>query len=144
MHFNYLIKNGTVVDGTGSKPVKSDIGIKNQTIDNLEKFYTKVGIACLRMYNIENWSLVWKKIKRMELTPNEISEYKLEFDDILVNRVNSMELVGKSALIPKNIEECVFESKNIRLRLKTEYIKPQLAHLWLLVASKHYFYNKSL
>ena len=106
-----------------------------------KKFYTEDGIACLRMYNIENWSLVWKKIKRMELTPNEISEYKLEFDDILVNRVNSMELVGKSALIPKNIEECVFESKNIRLRLKTEYIKPQLAHLWLLVASRHYFYN---
>ena len=106
-----------------------------------KKFYTDDGIACLRMYNIENWSLVWKKIKRLDLTPKEISEYELKFDDILVNRVNSLELVGKSALIPKTIEKCVFESKNIRLRLKIQYIKPQLALFWLVVASKHYFYK---
>ena len=42
MHFNYLIKNGTVVDGTGSKPVKSDVGIKNQTIEVVGDLSTSV------------------------------------------------------------------------------------------------------
>ena len=106
-----------------------------------KKFYVENGIPCLRMYNINNWKLIWKNIKRLQLTSTEISEYKLEFNDILINRVNSRELVGKSALIPKNIEECVFESKNIRLRLKAKYINPQFVHLWLIFASKYYFYN---
>ena len=76
------------------------------------------------MYNIQDWSLHWKNIKRLQLTSKEISEYRLNPNDILINRVNSLELVGKAALIPEDIEECVFESKNIRLRLKTEYIYP--------------------
>ncbi|SVB58722.1 uncharacterized protein METZ01_LOCUS211576, partial [marine metagenome] len=42
MHFNYLIKNGTVVDGTGSKPIKSDVGIKNQTIEVVGDLSTSV------------------------------------------------------------------------------------------------------
>jgi len=107
-----------------------------------KKFYTDDGIACLRMYNIENWKLIWKKIKRMDLTSDEISEFELKPDDILFNRVNSMELVGKAALIPKNIEKCVYESKNIRLRFKTKYIKPKFIHMWLSFASRHYF-NKN-
>ena len=106
-----------------------------------KQFYVENGVSCLRMYNINNWKLIWKNIKHLQLTSTEISEYKLEFNDILINRVNSKELVGKSALIPMNIEECVFESKNIRLRLKTKYINPQFVHLWLIFASKYYFYN---
>ena len=107
-----------------------------------KQFYVENGVSCLRMYNINNWKLIWKNIKHLQLTSTEISEYKLEFNDILINRVNSRELVGKSALIPMNIEECVFESKNIRLRLKTKYINPQFVHLWLIFASKYYFYNR--
>ena len=106
-----------------------------------KQFYVENGVSCLRMYNINNWKLIWKNIKHLQLTSTEISEYKLEFNDILINRVNSRELVGKSALIPMNIEKCVFESKNIRLRLKTKYINPQFVHLWLIFASKYYFYN---
>ncbi len=41
-------------------------------------FYAEEGFACLRMYNIENGSIVWKDIKRMKLTREEIEEYALK------------------------------------------------------------------
>ena len=65
----------------------------NAIIDSLKNgiykpknFYSDKGIACLRMYNIENNKIVWKKIKRMVLTVEEILEYQLLPNDILINR----------------------------------------------------------
>src|SRR5208282_5782304 len=55
--------------------------------------YADDGIACLRMYNIEIGKIVWKDIKRMRLSREEIIEYGLLPGDLLVNRVNSRELV---------------------------------------------------
>jgi type I restriction enzyme S subunit len=80
--------------------------------------YAEDGVACLRMYNIEQGKIVWKDIKRMILTGSEVEEYGLLSGDLLVNRVNSRELVGKAAPLPPGLETCVFESKNIRVRLK--------------------------
>lgn len=80
-------------------------------------FYTSDGTPCLRMYNIEDGRIVWKDIKRMRLSAAEKVDYGLIPGDVLVNRVNSRELVGKSATIPPGLEQCVFESKNIRLRI---------------------------
>jgi type I restriction enzyme S subunit len=79
--------------------------------------YYGSGVPCLRMYNIEDGRIVWKDIKKMELTNEEINEYKLLPNDLLVNRVNSRELVGKTAIFPPAMGDVVYESKNIRLRL---------------------------
>ena len=87
-----------------------------------EKFYATEGTICLRMYNIQNGQIVWKNLKRMNLTSEEISQYALKAGDILVNRVNSRELVGKAAIIDQINEPVIFESKNIRLRTEKEMI----------------------
>jgi type I restriction enzyme S subunit len=81
------------------------------------EYYVDDGIACLRMYNIEDGAIVWKDIKRMKLTEEEVDTYRLLPGDILVNRVNSRELVGKAAVIPSGLESIVYESKNIRLKI---------------------------
>jgi type I restriction enzyme, S subunit len=101
--------------------------------------YSDEGVACLRMYNIESGAIVWKDIKRMILTQAEIDDYTLMPNDILVNRVNSRELVGKSAVITDGLEKCVFESKNIRLRLKHDIADSKFANYWLLISSREYF-----
>jgi type I restriction enzyme S subunit len=101
--------------------------------------YADDGIACLRMYNIENGSIVWQDIKRMRLSANEVQEYQLLPGDLLVNRVNSRELVGKTALIPRDLEQCVFESKNIRLRLRRQVICPALANYALILGGQRHF-----
>ena len=91
------------------------------------------------MYNIEDGIIIWKDIKRMKLTPEEIKEYGLSADDILVNRVNSRELVGKSAVIPEGLEACVYESKNIRLRLNKNLVYSKYANYWFLYFGQKYF-----
>ncbi len=102
-------------------------------------FYADEGFACLRMYNIEKGSIVWKDIKRMKLKREEIEEYGLKPGDILVNRVNSRELVGKSAVIPESLEPCVYESKNIRLRLINQLADSKYVAFWILYYGQKYF-----
>jgi len=104
-----------------------------------KRFYSDDGIACLRMYNIESGKIVWKDIKRMILTSEEVHAYELKAGDILVNRVNSRELVGKAAVIPKDLEICVYESKNIRLRLLGNFVDNKYVNFWLQIFRQKYF-----
>lgn len=108
-----------------------------------KEFYAPDGIACLRMYNIEDGLIVWKDIKRMVLQEGEIEDYELRVGDILLNRVNSRELVGKSAIIPPGLEQCVYESKNIRLRVRGECVDSRFANLWIQLFGPHYFSSQA-
>ena len=101
--------------------------------------YAEDGYACLRMYNIGDGKLVWRDIKRMHLSKNELLEYRLLPGDLLVNRVNSRELVGKAAVIPEGIEPLVFESKNIRLRLVANKANPKFINYQLLLNGRRHF-----
>jgi type I restriction enzyme S subunit len=102
-------------------------------------FYAEDGLACLRMYNIEGGQIVWRDIKRMRLSEAEILDYELLPGDILVNRVNSRELVGKAAVVPLGLERCVFESKNIRVRVRRDLAVPEFINYRLLSAGSSYF-----
>jgi len=104
-----------------------------------KEFYSNDGIACLRMYNIENGKIVWKDIKRMILTEDEFNKFLLKPDDILINRVNSRELVGKSAVIPYNLEPSVYESKNIRMRINQDTVSSHYVQYWMRFFSSRYF-----
>jgi type I restriction enzyme S subunit len=101
--------------------------------------YAEDGFACLRMYNIGDGKLVWRDIKRMRLSKDELAEYRLLPGDLLVNRVNSRELVGKAAVIPEGIEPLVFESKNIRLRLAPYKANPKFINYQLLLNGRRHF-----
>lgn len=102
-------------------------------------FYAEDGLACLRMYNIGDGKIVWRDIKRMRIPEDEILEYELKPGDLLVNRVNSRELVGKSAVIPDGLERCIFESKNIRVRLRRDLVEPKFVSYQLLSSGSRYF-----
>jgi type I restriction enzyme S subunit len=82
-----------------------------------DKYYNESGIGCLRMYNIKDGQINFNNLKHMILTDKELSTYSLEENDLLLNRVNSIELLGKAGLIKKLDKKLVFESKNIRVRL---------------------------
>jgi type I restriction enzyme S subunit len=107
------------------------------------KFYIDDGIACLRMYNIDQGKIIWKDIKRMDLTQKEINDYLLEPGDLLVNRVNSRELVGKAAVIPNGMEKCVFESKNIRVKVNKKVINPYYLSYYFTSHGSEYFNQNS-
>ena len=75
----------------------------------------------------------------MSLNEQERKEYGLEPGDLLVNRVNSRELVGKTALVTAGIERSVFESKNIRVRLDRHMVEPAYVNYALLALGRAHF-----
>jgi type I restriction enzyme, S subunit len=64
-------------------------------------------------------------LKRVEVTTAEQELYRLQENDIVINRVNSIEYLGKSALIPKLKEPTIFESNMMRFRLNLTRINPR-------------------
>jgi len=64
-------------------------------------------------------------LKRLRLDDDEARQYTLAEGDILVNRVNSTEHLGKSVLIRALPEPTVFESNMMRLVVDPERALPQ-------------------
>jgi len=102
-----------------------DKGWSNQTIGDLIKGKPQygtsqkasekpVGVPVLRMGNIVDGQVSFDSLKYMDLPPDEEVKYLLHEGDILFNRTNSAELVGKSAVYPGD-RQAVFASYLIRV-----------------------------
>lgn len=64
-------------------------------------------------------------LKRVRATPEECSKFGLRHRDIVVNRVNSVEYLGKSAIIPRLDEVTLFESNMMRIGLDESKALPE-------------------
>ena len=69
------------------------------------------------MGNIQNGSLDLEKLKYLPVDHNEFPKLLLEPGDVLFNRTNSAELVGKTAVYRGSPAKCSFASYLIALRL---------------------------
>jgi len=83
----------------------------------------------LRMGNIQNFGINWLKLK-FSVNENEIKKYLLKDGDVLFNRTNSPELVGKSAIY-KNEMPAIFAGYLIRVRGKEGIIDNQYLNFYL-------------
>jgi type I restriction enzyme, S subunit len=79
-------------------------------------------VPVLRMGNIQNGQLDWSDLV-FTSTPAEIAKYRLSPGDVLFNRTNSPELVGKTAVF-KGEREAIFAGYLIRIRCGSE-IEPE-------------------
>lgn len=70
-------------------------------------------------------------LKRLEATAAEVEKYGLRELDIVINRVNSEEYLGKSAIIPPLDEPVLFESNMMRFSVDSKEVLPLfvIAHL---------------
>jgi len=77
----------------------------------------KVGVPMLRMNNLQadGWDL--SDLKYIHLDPENLRRYQLQIGDLLFNRTNSKELVGKCEVF-REPGPWVFASYLIRVRLK--------------------------
>ena len=83
-----------------------------------------VGIPVLRMGNIQSGKLDLTDLKFMHPSEQEMKKLRLQKGDILVNRTNSAELVGKCAVFDLE-SDYLFASYIIRLRLKPTKSGPE-------------------
>jgi type I restriction enzyme S subunit len=83
-----------------------------------------------RMNNIENGYLIANNMKYIDLDQKIFEQYKLEKEDILINRTNSIDLVGKLGIFLLN-GNYTFASYLIRMRTKKEKLDPMFLNLCL-------------
>ena len=83
------------------------------------------GIPVLRMGNIHDGKIVLDDLKFLPSDWEEREDYLLRDGDILFNRTNSAELVGKSAVFHGE-QEAMFASYLIRVRTFNEFYLPDL------------------
>jgi type I restriction enzyme S subunit len=76
-----------------------------------------IGVPVLRMGNIEDGRLQFDSLKYLPKKHDEFPELFLREGDILFNRTNSAELVGKTAVYKGKPTPCSFASYLIRVRL---------------------------
>jgi len=82
----------------------------------------------LRMTNQVNGRIVANNLQFVEITDSDFRRFKVDRGDILFNRTNSLELVGRTAI--HDIEgDYVFASYLIRLRTNTERLNPFFLNL---------------
>jgi len=85
-----------------------------------------IGVPILRMNNLQanGWDL--GDLKWVDLSASELETYRVQPEDLLFNRTNSKELVGKCEVFRES-GEWVFASYLIRVRTRTQDINPQFA-----------------
>jgi type I restriction enzyme M protein len=85
------------------------------------------GTPILRIDDFANGQVITSSsdLKMVRLSNGEVRRYGLQPDDIVLNRVNSLEHVGKVALVGKISSATVYESNMMRLRLDTEQVFPE-------------------
>jgi len=84
------------------------------------------GIPVLRMGNIIDGELDFKNLKYFPKNWKEKNEYFLFPDNVLFNRTNSAELVGKTAVFKTQHPESVFASYLIRAQVASDIMLPFL------------------
>ena len=87
------------------------------------------GVPVLTMGNIQDGMVIWRNEKRIPDTAEELPALYLKKFDLLYNRTNSAELVGKTGIYLGEDDCRTFASYLIRLRVSREHFSPYFLNL---------------
>jgi len=85
-----------------------------------------IGVPILRMNNLQNDGWQLSNLKYIQLTEDQLNTYKLKIGDLVFNRTNSKELVGKCEVFRES-GDWVFASYLIRVCTDEQKLNPQFA-----------------
>jgi type I restriction enzyme S subunit len=89
--------------------------------------YNDGGHPILRINNFYRGKIVnIETLKRLTISREELARYRLNENDIIINRVNSLEYLGKSAIVPRLREATVFESNMMRFEIDHSTMLPEV------------------
>ncbi|TYQ32088.1 restriction endonuclease subunit S [Pseudanabaena sp. UWO310] len=86
-------------------------------------------VPVLRMNNIRNGKIVFENLKYLSDSIDDLPKLYLQNGDLLFNRTNSAELVGKTGLYRGENNKYTFASYLIRIALFLEDISPEFVNL---------------
>ena len=100
------------------------------------------GIPILRIDGFYNGKVTdFQKLKRLLCSDEEIQKFLLHENDIVINRVNSIEYLGKCGLIQGLLEETVYESNMMRLHIDESKFN---VHYIVYLLCSQFIYNQIL
>jgi type I restriction enzyme S subunit len=105
-----------------------DVLLKSQYGTSQKALQNGKGYPILRMGNIKGGHLDLTDLKYIDLSLSEVKKYRLERGDILINRTNSLELVGKSAVFGQHDGDWVFASYLVRLVVDRSRALPEFVN----------------
>jgi type I restriction enzyme S subunit len=88
----------------------------------------------LRMNNLQEDSLDTQDLQYVNLDPKTFAKFRLHAGDVLFNRTNSFELVGKTAVFALD-GDYVFASYLVRLGLAAKRLRPALLNYYVNMGS---------
>ena len=109
------------VPGLGTIPASWEVVrlgevLESTTYGTNEPLSTRGEMVVLRMNNLQNGEINLSEVRRADLSKKEVHELNLVPGDILFNRTNSLDLVGKVGVVRDLPELISFASYLIRLR----------------------------
>jgi len=87
-------------------------------------------IDVIGMKNIVDGKIDTRNLSKVQMSDKEISDYLLSRGDILINRTNSIDLVGKTGIYDSD-QTAVFASYLVRLKPDPQKINPYYLNYWL-------------
>lgn len=100
------------------------------------------GIPILRIDGFYNGKVTnFQTLRRLRCSDEEIQRFLLQENDIVINRVNSIEYLGKCGLIQGLIEDTVYESNMMRIHINESKLN---AHYIVHLLCSRFIYNQIL
>lgn len=98
------------------------------------------GIPILRVDSFYDGKVSdWGSLKRLNCSDRDIEKYTLHEDDIVINRVNSLEYLGKCAHIRGMHETTVYESNMMRMHFDPVRFNP--VYVTKLLCSQYIYHQ---
>ena len=105
-----------------------------------EQHMTKV--PYMAVSNVKDGYIDWSTIKTIEATEQEISQYRLLPDDVLMTEGGDPDKLGRGAIIKAPPENCIHQNHIFRVRTDVTKLLPQYLEEYLQHAkAKRYFLN---
>ncbi len=89
------------------------------------------GTPVLRMGNVQSGSIVLSNLKYFEDKEDDLPKLYLESGDLLFNRTNSYELVGKTGIFRGEFDTFSFASYLIRIRVNSHLAAPDYINIYM-------------
>ena len=108
-------------------------GRKTKSEDLIEVPYMAVS-------NVKDGYIDWTTVKTIEATQQEIEQYRLLADDVLMTEGGDPDKVGRGAIIKEPLENCIHQNHIFRVRLDESVMIPEFFAEYLQhQRSKRYF-----
>ena len=97
-------------------------------------------VSYMAVSNVKDGYIDWTTVKTIEATQQEIEQYRLLADDVLMTEGGDPDKVGRGAIIKEPLENCIHQNHIFRVRLDESVILPDFFAEYLQhQRSKRYF-----